>query len=169
MKIDVFSDPHLGHHKKMIEWCNRPTDYEWRIEKNLLAIPKDHIFICMGDLCIGMDEYWHKKIFMNMACKKILVRGNHDNKSNTWYLNYGWDFVCYRFDDLLFGKWITFTHRPIPPEYFVEINVHGHLHNQGHRDEECSFAINSDKHILYSCEKFNYKPMNLENLIGKKK
>lgn len=166
MKINIISDTHFGH-EKIIEYCKRPHNCDEIMLENLRLLPKDSLLIHLGDICIGNDAKWHEA--MDEAIPKevcrILVRGNHDSKSDYWYMNNGWHFVCKEFKNKYFGKNIVFTHIPIPNLHGY-LNVHGHLHNIGHRDEECSFAINSVSHILYSPELFNYKPINLELLLN---
>ena len=64
------------------------------------------------------------------------------------------------------GKIICFSHKPQPWDGDWEINVHGHLHNLGHRDEE--FKELKQWHRLYSPELMNYKPIELIKFIQNK-
>ena len=96
---------------------------------------------------------------MKMHCRKWLVKGNHDKKSYTWYLTHGWDFVGDSIRLYIHGKYVHFSHIPNPNDYYL--NVHGHLHNNDHRE-----ALD-DRCILYSPELENYQPLTLQFLISR--
>ena len=162
MRYYITTDTHFNHDNIKL-YCNRPDDYELRITRGLEILPEDAILIHLGDVCIGDDKKVHKDIIAPLACKKILVRGNHDSKSNNWYMDHGWDFVCERFDSTLYGHKIAFTHQPIPWDGNFDFNLHGHLHNLGHRDNPTNF-----KNILFSLEIDGYGPWSLEAFLGKK-
>ena len=72
----------------------------------------------LGDICIGKDEEWHLRLMDATSGfkRKILVRGNHDNKSYSWYYDHGWDFVCETMRMRFRGKEIVFSHMPIIAE-----------------------------------------------------
>ena len=126
----------------------------------------DAILIHLGDVCIGDDANMHERFIKSIPCKRILVRGNHDKKSNAWYMDHGWDFVCNRFYDDLYGYKIAFTHKPIPPgcwDGVYDVNIHGHLHNLCHREVPKNFM-----NVLLSLEIDGYAPLSLESFIGKK-
>lgn len=160
MKYYLISDTHLGH-TKLIEW-GRDAMFETKIKTGLNVISPEDVLIHMGDVCIGNDEV-NNKIFTNLPCKKVLVKGNHDNKSNAWYQKVGWDFVCERFDLKLFGKNIVFTHIPtlIMED---EINIHGHTHGNDHREAEYK-QYYTERHIDISPELVGFVPLSLEKLI----
>lgn len=188
MRIYLTTDTHFGH-DKMIDYCNRPIGFEERILANLAQVKPD-LLIHLGDFCIGKDEYWHER-FRSMLggdCKKWLIRGNHDRKSNAWYLSRGWNWVGHYFQDRFYGKNIAFSHSPI---HYTEmrsalwgsdsfdINIHGHFHNNLHRLQEGRFVVEGEKernevdlanltsrHKLLSIEETNYQPVNLESFIS---
>lgn len=155
--IYLIADTHFNH-EKVKEYCNRPDNFEDLIWKGLNELPKDCLLIHLGDICIGKDKEAHEKI-RRLPYEKILVRGNHDKKSNTWYLNNGWDKVYYKYtirdDNYLF----YLTHRPLTEIEEYAINIHGHLHNK--RDE----SLDIRNHILVSLEELNYKPISLNDLL----
>ena len=177
MKIWCISDTHFGH-DKMPQYCGRPIGFEKLIFDNLLrVVKKSDMLIHLGDFCIGDDEMWHKRFLTEIDCKKILVRGNHDHKSNSWYLKMGWDFVCFAFSNTYFGKKILFSHCPQPIND-VDFNIHGHFHNSLPRllkkewvtpDEEYrnkhDLSILTPKHKLLALEYTNYQPVLLETFI----
>lgn len=177
MKISIIGDTHLSH-KNIASYCDRPDDWEELIEENLCNLetfPPD-LLIHLGDVSLGNDEQWHDLITNQLPCKKWLVLGNHDNKSMTWYLNHGWDFVARSFTMYYFGLRIFFSHRPsiIPPtKLFVkekvrdveitkersnfDINIHGHIHNSNiNLPDWCKPYIIEDR---------DYKPIDLKGFL----
>lgn len=126
MKLYTISDSHWGH-KNMHDWSLRPSDYEDKIYEGLKQIPEDGILIHCGDISMGGD-YSFYKMFNEFKFKKWLVKGNHDNHSNTWYLRNGWDFVGEELVIKCFGKTILFTHIPQIKREGINMNIHGHLH-----------------------------------------
>ena len=127
MKYWIMSDPHLGH-DKIIEFCKRPTDFETKIIKSLKCIVPDDVFICLGDVAWRRELYWHKVLRMAIPCKMWLVRGNHDTRSDSWYLSAGWDFVGEFITLNRFGKNILLSHIPQKDNGY-DLNIHGHFHN----------------------------------------
>lgn len=165
-KIWIIVDTHFTH-RQMIDDLGRPEDYERQIWKSLKKIDSKDLLIHLGDVCHGNDEEVHKKL-RKFKFKKVLVRGNHDHKSNNWYMNRGWDFVCRGFSDKYFGKKIAFSHKPIVWDGKYELNLHGHFHNISEKyHEEELVEIKNDKQKLIALEYLGYGPILLENLLNK--
>lgn len=181
MKIYVMTDSHLGH-QKLTDWGHRPEGFTNDILDGLRHRQAD-LLIHLGDVCIGKDEYYHNTL---AECAKgfkqrVLVKGNHDQKSYGWYLSHGWDFVTYSYSARYFGKHILFTHMPAyghlqAPHFNYDLNLHGHLHGDGvrrkaglsreHRDTPEERALyDLDYHIDAAPDLHGYQPINLEKLI----
>jgi calcineurin-like phosphoesterase family protein len=165
MKIWLTTDTHFGH-KAMIPYCGRLEGFEEVIFKNLKQNVKEgDILIHLGDVCIGNDFDWHSNI-EDIPGKHWLIKGNHDHKSNSWYLSHGWDMVCDQFRDKYFGKVIMFSHKPVVWDGDYDINIHGHFHNSDHRRQEPELmAIKNGYQKLLALEYTNYQPVNLEKFI----
>lgn len=163
MKTYIISDTHFNH-QMLIDKGYRIDGYEDIIWHNLMNIPYDSLLIHLGDVCIGNDLPVHDSI-SHLRYKKILVKGNHDNKSNHWYFQNGWDFVCEQFTDIYFGKKILFSHVPVKDHGF-DLNIHGHFHTLERKEyiDEFHMILNY-KHKLISLEGLGYKPILLERLI----
>lgn len=159
MRHWLITDTHFNH-EKVKEYCGRPDDFEFKIENGLKLILPEDVLIHLGDICIGDDENVHKKYIKPLKCKKWLVRGNHDRKSDGWYLANGWDAVSHGIFLDRFGKKIYLSHMPFPIQPPFDVNIHGHLHNTGHRE-----GINDGKHINLAIENTNYQPVLLENML----
>ena len=154
--IYLVSDTNFNHEKMVVDWKLRPTDYEEKIHKELKTLTSKDMLIHLGDICIGKDTEMHKKYIAPIPSKKILVKGNHDNKSTNWYLNNGWDFACERFINTYYGTKFIFNHRPLEltgdPETYV---IHAHSHHLG---------INYRNLRPISLEENNYKLTKLVNI-----
>ena len=126
---------------------------------------EDDISIHLGDVTFGsIGELY--SMLSKVPGKKYLVRGNHDHFTDSQYLRAGFDGV---FNELVINH-VLYTHEPV----FiyggrVDYNVHGHLHNLGY-DRRDAFGgsylpLNDGKHILYAPELFDYRPVEINNLI----
>lgn len=166
----IISDTHFNH-QKLEEWGGRSGDWQEQLWKGLQQIPDGDILIHLGDICIGNDQEINEEIvtILNhrpVPVRMILVRGNHDNKSLTWYEKY-WDFVCDSFGSIYRGHYLYFSHRPQPPMGHFTNNIHGHTHGNMHRSEEYVSYYDNDYHIDLSPELVGYKPIRLDTLLKK--
>lgn len=153
----------------MLEF-GRPKGFETLIMDNLRKnVKNDDLLIHLGDFCIGGDLLWHTFFHNNLPLtKKWLIRGNHDKKTNSWYLAHRWDFVGESIRDNLFGEKIVFSHIPIADDGTFTANIHGHFHNSDHRSREPELkALYTNKHQLIAIENTNYQPVLLNTLISK--
>ena len=160
MKIYAISDTHLGH-EKLVSY-GRPENFSELILAHVRERSGDLLVHC-GDLCIGDDETW-SKAFLEAAYgfdHIVLVRGNHDKKSDVWYLDQGFSFVCESYQAAYFGKKLLFSHIPVPKIAGVDRNIHGHLHGNSHRLEGIDW-YDPSWHLDLAPELHNYKPINLE-------
>lgn len=166
MKYYIISDTHFNH-DEIIGYCERPQDHEQKMFHSLMRI-SDHENACLihlGDFALGNESEAMMKLCQYWMGRKILVMGNHDSKSASWYMEHGFDFVCDSFKLKYCGKIICFSHKPQPWDGDWEINIHGHLHNLGHRNKE--FKELKQWHRLYSPELMDYQPIELSKFIQK--
>ena len=170
MKIYVMTDSHLGH-EKLLSYGDRQKGYELEIIKSIQQLPNNlDLCIHLGDVCIGNDEQHHNDLLFVLRSKfrrNVLVRGNHDGKSDNWYYERGWDFVCDEFTAKFFGKRLLFRHIPIPADIKggLDFNIHGHLHGAGENSHRAIADYDSSFHIDVAPELRGYPPVNLEKLI----
>ena len=133
MKFWIITDTHLGH-DKMVDFCGRPSDFSNRILRNIsLVVRHNDVLIHLGDICIGNDAKWTAAIRSSCNGRMWLVRGNHDRKTTSWYLDHGWDWCANSMTLDMFGRSLLFTHEPVD-DPGGNLNIHGHLHNTGHHD-----------------------------------
>lgn len=127
-----------------------------------------------GDVLIHLGDVIFSKaseltdILAGIKHKKVLVKGNHDKNGSGWYIRHGFDSVC----NYVVKRRVLFSHIPVDIKSIktyldVDYNIHGHLHSNDHRSEEPAIKNIYDEslHILYAPEKFDYKPILLDNLI----
>lgn len=168
--IYVTGDTHLNH-KQLIEW-GRPKDFEMRELQALRKIPSDAYLLHLGDFCIGDDAAQSDRFlaFVGHVKHRVLVRGNHDHKTNTWYLQHGWSAVVESMELLVHGKRIVFTHIPVDRHGYnwCDLNVHAHTHSDGHRDKDVGHLLTPGYHIEYAPETHNYEPLLLTDKVIKR-
>ena len=154
----IIADTHFLH-RKIAEYCGRPQGFETLIMQNLEVVRPNDILIHLGDLEFGRYEpFW---TWCNWsACTKVLIRGNHDHKSISYYMERGFDFCCDSFELRKYGKHIRFSHKPYIGYGKHDVNIHGHMHNDDHHD-----YILDEKSKLISLEYNNYKPVLLRSLV----
>lgn len=166
MKYHLITDTHFNHVPQMFDYCGRPENYQELLANSMLSIPEDDVLIHLGDICIGKDSEVHERFIQPLKCKKWLIRGNHDNKSDNWYLTHGWDFVADAILLRILGVQTLLTHIPHPDTGYG-INIHGHFHNQDHRRHEPELrAIKNPRQYLLAVEFTNYKAVDAENWIS---
>lgn len=145
MKIFVVSDTHFGH-EKSLTFQNSVGRFRSIEDKDRFIIANwnsvvrdDDVVYHLGDVFLGGSKR-AQRILRCLNGHKILVRGNHDAKSDNWYLNAG-------FSEVHRIIWLTspthpqthryvFTHVPLPYVQlqaieqlgFIVKNYHGHLH-----------------------------------------
>jgi len=162
--IYITGDTHFSH-QMLIDKGYRPADYEDKFRNAFSYLKISDILIHLGDFCIGNDEKNHNFFSHHIWAKRILVRGNHDKKPDTWYYKHGWDFVCDSFSLKKYGKILVFSHEPLR-NFIGDINIHAHWHNNNHRwDDSFKEWYSDDKYKLYSPENMNYQPVSLRKFL----
>ena len=166
MSIYIIGDTHFLHDNIKL-YCNRPDGFEEGVRTNLLCIlKKDDILIHLGDVCLGNAEFVHEYYIKPIRAIKILLRGNHDKKTITWYYEHNWDFVVYRANYVYNGKRILLSHLPQMDMGQYDINIHAHFHNSEEKyHEDYLREIKNDKQILYALEYVGYKPILLDSFL----
>ena len=157
----LVSDSHFFH-DNIVKYENRPVNHNELMIKNWNSLVKwDDIVYHLGDLMMGT----HPELIHQLNGRIVLVRGNHDRKSVSWYLENGITFVCDSFTLDMFGKLMIFSHKPIPnlpPEY--DLNVHGHWHAITHHDID-SIPNYDSRYSLFTIELEGYSPVPLQEFV----
>jgi calcineurin-like phosphoesterase family protein len=154
----VISDTHFNH-TRIIELAGRPENFNDLIIANWQRVvaPEDTV-IHLGDVILGKNSDL-PNIMAQLPGTKILTLGNHDREKPEWYTNRGFHFACRAFilSDVLF------SHVPIRilPEN-IRWNVHGHLHNNAHREGEQELKPHNK---LFTLE-HHYTPIELTEFLA---
>lgn len=165
MNYYVIADTHFGHNK-MPELCGRPEDFSERILRNIAnTVGISDVLIHLGDFCFYNEVEWHDRFMEACKGRTWLIKGNHDKKSTSWYLDHNWDFVADEVKMEMFGKVICLSHKPALYRTDFDVNVHGHLHNSEHRVYDIDVA--KDRYRLITCE-HSYTPISLRRLVEPK-
>jgi calcineurin-like phosphoesterase family protein len=128
----IISDLHLGH-KKILEFegdrlgvpgVSTAEEHDEQLEMrwNSIVNPKDIVYV-LGDVAFTAEAL---KGFKKWKGRKILVRGNHDDKAEELYRD-----IFYKIYGVIKINKVWLTHAPIhPAELRGCPNVHGHVHSQ---------------------------------------
>ena len=185
MKIYATSDHHFTHYN-IIKYAQRPFELSTKgvqdcidtIVNNYNEIVTDNdIVLFVGDLAHG--RHYNKrilsKIIKSMKGKKILIKGNHDTFSDTYYrtlfidvkeyIEIGKYFIshypCYE------SKWMLTetekTHQKIINRDNCEVVIHGHIHNKNPNLWEPDGIHRINVSVDYSPNEF--KPIHLDDSI----
>jgi calcineurin-like phosphoesterase family protein len=155
----LLTDLHFSH-EKMIELCNRPKDFEARIVKHWKRLIKpDDTLLMLGDISIGDDANVHQLIG-NLPGRKILIKGNHDRRSDSWYEEHGWHLCCERLLLERFGRRILLSHKPPADGDYYDLAIFGHQHNLSPKGYTPDY-----KRFLLSLEHENYEPVLLQAFV----
>ncbi len=144
-KIWLISDTHFNDYDEK-DWL--PTEeLLYRIKMKVAAADT---LICLGDC--GQAHY-----FNEIKCsRKILIKGNHDTRSDDFYKSY-FDQV---FDGPLFiASDILLSHEPVYGLDFC-LNIHGHMHTGKHiyTDEK------GGRHVNLVGPAVDYEPLALPDI-----
>jgi len=173
-KFNIYtsSDQHFNHWN-INEYCNRGFKDLKDMNETLIqnwnqTVKKEDIIILLGDLIFTKGESKAiVDILKRLNGRKMLVVGNHDRKSYSWYLSNGIDFLAERFIWRFNKKKILFIHDPKSISYrdyrTCDVILHGHRHDKGQfvsKRKQCRI-------VNLSVEKTNYKPLNLITLLNR--
>ena len=179
--IYITTDTHFNHTDKMHLYCGRPLDYEKRIFDEMSKLTERDVLIHLGDVCVGRDAEVHRLYIQPLKCKKWLLKGNHCVKTNTWYLNHGWDFVGNMLNLNIFNKRILFSHQPLAKSTVenYDYNIVGHFHNHLPRLLRKEYVVPDEKERnvqdmsnlslktkVLSLEQLDYKLISVKELIS---
>ena len=158
--IFFVSDTHF-YHSNIIGYCDRPfisvdqMNIAMIRNWNSVVKKKDTVFH-LGDFLIGNKKQTSAiREALNGTIK--LIRGNHDDHSNQWYRDCGFDEV-YDYP-IVFNEFLILSHNPMP---FVPsptmVNLYGHIHNSP------MFETWGKQSACMCVERHDYKPVPLEEV-----
>jgi len=170
--IYVISDNHFNHWN-INKYCNRKFKNLGEMNNTMIrrwnnTIREEDLVINLGDIVFTQGKSRNIfKIIKHLNGRKILVKGNHDRKSYSWYLTHGFDFICEKFYWYYNSKKILFIHDSHKAELHdlrkCDYIIHGHTHQKGkmvRRRKNCTL-------INVSVEQIHYTPLLLIKLLHK--
>lgn len=163
-QIFIISDTHFGDEKLYTKYSERYEGFENTIVDSWnKKVPESAIVYVLGDI-IWKSKY--NNIFEELNGTKILIKGNHDGRTYSWYYNHGFSFVCESTIIEYMGLKILLTHKPdYLMLHLVDYNVHGHLHERGY----CEYGYKeTPKHLCYRMMENGCGPVSLYQFLKTK-
>lgn len=171
MKYFFIGDTHDGH-SKILDIRPFKTIEEQReiLIKNWNYIVRDDdIVFHMGDIAFESRSK-QREFLSQLRGHKILIKGNHDNLPDSFYLQYfeevhNW-YVLNNTDEMI----AILTHIPLPYKKLLElerifykpvINIHAHTHNTKNPDLCGDSLAHPDYYVLTSVEAIHYAPIEI--------
>ena len=158
--IWIVWDSHFNHPAIKDTFEFRPKNYWAQICRKIRNnVPDSATLIHLWDVIFYKHGELENYLKGMWNCKKILIKGNHDKKSNSFYYSKWFDLVA---DEIKIWD-IVLTHIPKWTLLKNEINVHWHLHcNHRHINE---YTNDPSRYILYDAMDKNFMPIRLDKLI----
>ena len=168
--LDTFlvSDTHFGH-DNIVTYCNRPKNHEQVIVQNWNSVVSDEDDVLhLGDLIFNNAR---GSIYARqLRGRKRLLKGNHDSGSKKWFLDRGFEKLDGKSLNWTSpeGLSVIFSHEPIGSHREWDINIHGHIHNNGylghHEDQIAGLDLSRDYRNI-SIEVMDYTPVRLREVL----
>ena len=166
MNTYFISDMHFGH-ENIIHLCKRPFTTVKEMDEAIInnwnsVVKKEDTVFVLGDVSFYPKEIT-KQIITSLKGRKLLVKGNHDEKGNDWYSECGFSSV---YDlPVLYNDFFLLSHKPLEwlDKEGVMGNFHGHIHND-HR-----YLHVTPRSFNVSVEQIGYKPIAFEEIVKKMK
>lgn len=168
----IVSDTHFRH-KNIVKYCNRPMGHDRLMQQNWFEkIQPEDTVLHLGDLQVwyGLEVVAASALTSSLPGKKFILRGNHDREKPKFYADLGFTMIpefIWEVDipSVITWRRVLFSHYPdITRIGEWDINVHGHIHNNGYPVE-----IKRERDYRnVSVEVMNYEPVRLRDvLVGK--
>ena len=162
-KIFVTSDTHFDH-ENIIDFCDRPFKDIYHMQEVLISnwnkvVKKDDTVYHLGDFAF-CNKQKLTSIVERLNGKIILIKGNHDNHSFSFYNEIFYDFIPY---PVIIDDFFILSHYPLfINKHMPYVNIHGHLHNTCHRSVDFEITL---KHYNVCVENTNYTPVDFNELV----
>lgn len=158
-KVFITSDTHFNH-ANIIKYCDRPFSTTEEMNKALIANwnrvvgPEDTVFH-LGDVALAKGHSMLNEFIKPLNGKKILIRGNHDKKSDEDFIKAGFEKVSYW--PIVYDNYFILSHQPMfVTDKLPYANIYGHVHN---RPEYKDYTANT---FCACVERWGYAPVDFE-------
>lgn len=174
-KVWFISDTHWGH-KTLIHDKYRPfktiEEHDQVLIDNWNSVVSDEDTVFhLGD-AFFCDKNRSIEIMNRLKGHKILIKGNHDSRKDSYYYGIGFEEVQtwgYYESFTLTHKPLGFQNKPMALNLTAQtFNVHGHIHKGTHRSD--SMDIINQNQVAYYCvsvDQTNFYPISFEEIDRK--
>ncbi len=159
-KVWFASDHHFWH-SNVIEYCNRPFNDVFQMNKRLIknhnaVVKKEDKVFFLGDVCLANKDKT-KEIIDQLNGQLVLIMGNHDKgRKVKWWHEVGFNEVSKY--PIIYNNSFILSHEPVLNLPYNVTNIHGHMH-----DKE---LFDKTRYYNVSVEMINYTPILFKDLIG---
>jgi len=162
-RIFLIADTHFGH-ANIIKYENRPFPDPDAMTESLInlwnsVVSKNDDVYLLGDFSMYNKER-STEICRRLNGRKILIMGNHDDKSVQYYLDCGFYMVS-KHPVILENYWIL-SHEPMyVNDNMPYANIYGHVHGSA------QYSTYSAQSCCVCVERTGYKPIPFEDIKEK--
>jgi len=161
-KLYLIADMHFGH-ENIIKYENRPFANADDMDNTIISnwnriVSKKDKVIVAGDVSF-YDKNKTSEIINQLHGKKILVKGNHDEHSNSWWTDVGFDEVSNY--PIIYKEWFVIQHEP--PTYYNNATPYFYIYGHVHGSE--MYRTVTKQSACVCVERWNYMPVELEKII----
>ena len=161
-KLFLTADHHFGH-ANIIKYENRPFMSVEEMDAALIknwnkVVSKRDTVIVAGDVSFYNKEST-TEIVGQLNGKKILVKGNHDQRNSQWWMDVGFDMVSDY--PIIYKEWFVIQHNP--PTYINDAMpfffIYGHVHGTE------MYKTITKQSACVSVERWDYAPVELARIV----
>ena len=161
-KTFLIADMHFGH-ENIMKYENRPFATKENMDATMIknwnnvVSKKDKIFVA-GDVSFYSKEKT-AEIIRQLNGKKILIKGNHDQRNNNWWADVGFDEVSSY--PVIYKEWFVIQHEP--PTYYNDATPYFYIYGHVHGSE--MYRTITKQTACVCVERWDYTPVKLEKII----
>jgi calcineurin-like phosphoesterase family protein len=174
MRIFFSSDTHYFH-ANIIKYCDRPFKTvdemnEFMIDAWNSFVDEDDLTFHLGDFSLlrPVDSDQLRDVITRLKGKKILVKGNHDKDSDSFFLDAGFKKVY----DSINVAGVLLVHYPLHEAFSRKVKdshwgevshvIHGHSHDKKNPNLENHYNVAVDRHEFCPVSLQQAVPENLQ-------
>jgi len=165
MKRFVIADTHFGH-ENIIKYESRPFKSADEMDAELIklwnsTVSKDDLVYVLGDFTLSRKMNVIKNLVNALNGRKILIMGNHDTRKPKDYIECGFEVATRK--PMMVEPGVILMHEPFVDSSLIASN---YIYFFGHVHANKTIMDDYDNCICVSVERINYRPLNLDQLIG---
>ncbi len=161
-KLFLIADMHFGH-ENIIKYENRPFLNADAMDKQIVknwnrVVSKKDTVIVAGDVSFYGKEKT-EELIKQLNGRKILVKGNHDQRNNHWWVDVGFDEVSNY--PIIYKEWFIIQHEP--PTYLNDAMPYFFIYGHVHGSE--MYRTITKQSACVSVERWDYTPVELDKIM----